>query len=76
MTTTSLTRRLHIPPSSDPWGKTLRRAGLIYVLSRLFVVMGAAIAVAAQAVVDRSNDVVPANGLSGLAAILDSWDGH
>jgi len=38
--------------------------------------MGAAIAVAAQAVVDRSNDVVPANGLSGLAAILDSWDGH
>lgn len=76
MTTTSLSRRLHIPPSSDPWGKTLRRAGLIYLLSRLFVVMGAAIAVAAQAVVDRSNDVVPANGLSGLAAILDSWDGH
>lgn len=38
--------------------------------------MGAAIAVAAQAVVDRTNDVVPANGLSGLAAVLDSWDGH
>ena len=76
MTTTTLTRRLHIPPSSDPWGKTLRRAGLVYIMSRLFVVMGAAIAVASQAVVDRTNDVVPANGLSGLAAILDSWDGH
>ena len=76
MTTTSLSRLLHIPPSTDPWGRTLRKAGLVYLLSRLFVVMGAAIAVAAQAVVDRSNDVEPANGLSGLAAILDSWDGH
>jgi len=76
MTTTSLSRRLHLPAASDPWGKTLRRAGLVYLLSRLFVVMGAAIAVAAQAVVDRTNDVVPANGLKGLAAILDSWDGH
>ena len=76
MTITSLTRRLHIPPASDPWGRTLRRAGLVYLLSRLFVIMGAAIAVAAQAVVDRSNDVKPANGLSGLADILASWDGH
>jgi hypothetical protein len=38
--------------------------------------MGAAIAVAAQAVTDRSNDVEPTNGLSGLADILASWDGH
>ena len=76
MTITSPFRRLHLPPSSDPWGKTLRRAGVVYLMSRLFVVMGAAIAVAAQAVADRTNDVVPANGLKGLAAILDSWDGH
>ena len=76
MTTISLARRLHIPPASDPWGRTLRRAGIVYLLSRLFVIMGAAIAVAAQAVVDRSNDVEPANGLSGLADILASWDGH
>ena len=76
MTITSLTRRLHIPPASDAWGRTLRRAGIVYLLSRLFVVMGAAIAVAAQAVVDRSNDVEPTNGLSGLADILASWDGH
>ena len=76
MTITSLSRRLHIPPSTDPWGRTLRRAGIVYLLSRLFVIMGAAIAVAAQAVVDRSNDVEPTNGLSGLADILASWDGH
>jgi len=76
MTITSPFRRLHLPPSSDPWGKTLRRAGVVYLMSRLFVVMGAAIAVAAQAVTDRTNDIVPANGLKGLAAILDSWDGH
>jgi hypothetical protein len=76
MTIISSPRRLHIPPATDPWGKAIRKAGFVYLLSRLFVIMGAAIAVAAQAVVDRSNDVEPANGLSGLAAILDSWDGH
>lgn len=76
MTRISLAQKLHVPPATDPWGKALRRAGLVYILSRLFVIMGAAVAVAAQAVVDRTNDVVPANGLSGLAAILDSWDGH
>ena len=76
MTATSLTRRFHIPPSTDPWGRTLRKAGIVYLLSRLFVVMGAAIAVAAQAVTDRTDEIEPSNGLSGLAAILDSWDGH
>ena len=76
MTSTSITRRIHLPPSTDPWGKALRKAGIVYLLSRLFVIMGAAIAVAAQAVVDRTNDVEPTNGLSGLADILASWDGH
>ena len=76
MKTTSLTRRLHIPPSTDSWGRTLRRVAVVYVLSRLFVIMGAAIAVAAQAVVDRTNDVEPVNGLSGLADTLANWDGH
>ena len=76
MKTISLTRRLHIPPSTDPWGRTLRRVAVVYVLSRLFVIMGAAIAVAAQAVVDRTNDVEPVNGLSGLADTLANWDGH
>ncbi len=76
MTIISSPLRLHIPPATDPWGKAIRKAGVVYLLSRLFVIMGAAIAVAAQAVADRSNDEEPANGLSGLASILDSWDGH
>jgi Gpi18-like mannosyltransferase len=76
MATPSLSHRLRIPASTDPWGATLRRVAVVYVLSRLFVAMGAAIAVAAQAVVDRTNEVIPNSGLLSLAAILDSWDGH
>ena len=76
MTTPSLSHRLRIPASTDPWGATLRRVAVVYVLSRLFVAMGAAIAVAAQAVVDRTNELIPDSGLLSLAAILDSWDGH
>jgi len=76
MATTSLSQRFQIPTSTDPWGRTLRRVGVVYVLSRIFVAMGAAIAVAAQAVVDRTNEVIPDSGLLSLAAILDSWDGH
>lgn len=76
MTVISSSRRIQLPPATDPWGKALRKAGVVYLLSRLFVIMGAAIAVAAQAVVDRTNDLEPENGFSALAAILDSWDGH
>lgn len=76
MTVISSSRRIQFPAATDPWGKALRKAGLVYLLSRLFVIMGAAIAVAAQAVVDRTNDLEPENGFSALAAILDSWDGH
>jgi Gpi18-like mannosyltransferase len=76
MASTSLSQRLGIPASTDPWGRTLRRVGVVYLLSRIFVTMGAAIAVAAQAVVDRTNEVIPDSGLLSLAAILDSWDGH
>lgn len=65
-----------IPPASDPWGRALRRAGIAYLLSRLFVVMGAAIAVAAQAVEARNNDEEPVGGLTGLVQVLDRWDGH
>ena len=76
MASTSLSQRLRIPAATDPWGRTLRRVCVVYVLSRVFVAMGAAIAVAAQAVTDRTNEVIPDNGLLSLAAILDSWDGH
>lgn len=65
-----------IPPASDPWGRAVRRGAVAYVLSRLFAVMGAAIAVAAQAVWARWNEEEPVNGLTGLVQVFDSWDGH
>ena len=65
-----------VPPASDPWGRAIRRGAVAYILSRLFAVMGAAIAVAAQAVWSRLNDEEPINGLTGLVQVFDSWDGH
>ena len=65
-----------LPPTSDPWQKAVRVGAVAYVLSRVFVVMGAAVAVAADAVWSRLNNETPKGGLSALVAILDSWDGH
>ena len=65
-----------VPRASDPWGRALRRGAIAYLLSRLFCIMGAAIAVAAQAVWARWNDEEPINGLTGLVQVFDSWDGH
>ena len=77
MKTLSLSLRLPVlPPADNPWGRALRRAGIAYLLSRLFVIMGAAIAVTAQAVVARTNNEEPIGGLTGLVQVLDSWDGH
>ncbi len=77
MKTSILSSRLPaLPPATDPWGRALRRAGIAYLLSRLFVVMGAAVAVAAQAVTARTNNEEPVGGLTGLVQVLDSWDGH
>lgn len=77
MKTLSLSSRLPVlPPADNPWGRALRRAGIAYLLSRLFVIMGAAIAVTAQAVVARTNNEEPTGGLTGLVQVLDSWDGH
>jgi Gpi18-like mannosyltransferase len=77
MKTLSNSSRLPVlPPADDPWGRALRRAGIAYLLSRIFVIMGAAIAVAAQAVVARTNNEEPIGGLTGLVQVLDSWDGH
>lgn len=76
MNTASTRTRHIIPPSSDPWGKALRIGAVAYILSRIFVIMGAAIAVAADAVWARLNNEEPPGGFSGLIAILDSWDGH
>ena len=76
MTRLSSSLRSIVPPASDPWGKALRRGFVAYALSRLFVVMGAAIAVAAEAVWSRLNEEEPVSGLTGLVQVLDSWDGH
>jgi Gpi18-like mannosyltransferase len=77
MKTLSLSSRLPVlPPADNPWGRALRRAGIAYLLSRLFVIMGAAIAVTSQAVVARTNNEEPTGGLTGLVQVLDSWDGH
>jgi hypothetical protein len=65
-----------LAPSDSPWGRALRRGFFAYVISRLFVVMGAAIAVAAEAVTARNNDEEPIAGLNGLAQVFASWDGH
>ncbi len=65
-----------LAPAATPWGRALRRGFFAYLLSRLFVVMGAAIAVAAEAVTARTNDEEPTPGLSGLVQVFDSWDGH
>lgn len=65
-----------VPAADDPWGRALRRGAVAYLLSRLFVVMGASIAVASQAVQARVNDEVPVGGLTALAQVFDSWDGH
>lgn len=73
---TSTTPTCSLPDRNDPWRRALWVGAITYVLSRLFVVMGAAVAVAADAVWARLNNEEPKNGFSGLIAVLDSWDGH
>lgn len=54
----------------------LRIGLLAYLLSRVLVVVGAGIAVAAQAVWSRWNGEEPIGGATALVQVLDSWDGH
>ena len=65
-----------IPESTDPWGRAIRRGLFAYLLSRVFVIVGAAIAITADAVQARYKDEIPKGGLTALIEILDSWDGH
>lgn len=70
-------RFLHpLAPADTPWGRALRRGLVAYLLSRLFVLMGAAIAVAAEAVTARTNEEEPIPGITALVQVFDSWDGH
>lgn len=62
---------------TDPeWRDVLRVGMWAYVFSRLLVVVGAGIAVAAQAVWSRWNGEEPVGGARALVQVLDSWDGH
>lgn len=74
-TPSSLLSRI-LPPTSDPWGKAVRVGAVAYVLSRVFVVMGAAVVVATQAVWSRLNNEEPVGGISALVQVFDSWDSH
>lgn len=76
METQKISRFFTLAPASDPWGRALRRAAVAFILSRLFVIMGSAVTIAAQAVWARLNDEEPKGGLSGLAEVFVSWDGH
>lgn len=62
--------------TSDPWRRAIQRAGIAYVLSRLFCIMGASVSVAASAVQARTNEEVPVGGFTALTQVFDSWDGH
>lgn len=76
---TSLTSSL-LPSSNQSdhaeWRQVLRIGLLAYLLSRVLVVVGAGIAVAAQAVWSRWNGEEPVGGATALVQVLDSWDGH
>ena len=72
----SLKIRPVLEPADTPWGRAVRRGFVAYLLSRLFCIMGAAVAVAAQAVWARWNEEEPIPGLTALVQVFDSWDGH
>lgn len=64
-------------PRTDPlWRRALIRGGVAYLVSRLFVVMGAGIAISAEAVTDRRAGREPVGGLAALLDRLALWDGH
>lgn len=65
-----------MPVSDREWSASLRRVGVVYLITRFFVVMGAAIAVSAWAVWARYSKEEPVGGLKGLLDVLVSWDGH
>lgn len=58
------------------WRDAVRSGLFAYLLSRLLVVVGAGIAVAAQAVWSRWNGEEPVGGATALVRVLNSWDGH
>ena len=58
------------------WQRALTRGMFAYLLSRVLVVLGAGVGIAAHAVRDRWEDKVPVEGIHALIRVFDSWDGH
>ena len=62
--------------AASPWQRALYRGMFAYLLSRVLVVLGAGVGIAAHAVRDRWEDKVPVEGIHALVRVFDSWDGH
>lgn len=67
------------PPATDEtslWSRAVRRGMVAYLLSRLFVLAGVGMGIAAHAIRDRWEDKIPVEGVTAVVRALDSWDGH
>jgi len=62
--------------AAAPSTRTVVRAGVMYVISRAFVLSAGAVSVAAWAVMDRNMKKEPKSGLNGLVEFFSIWDGH
>ncbi len=79
MTTTMRDRLTRLTRPESPrssWQRAVRRGMFAYLLSRVLVVLGAGVGIAAHAVRDRWEDKVPVEGIHALIRVFDSWDGH
>ena len=58
------------------WSRAFRRGMFAYLLSRVFVLLGVGMGIAAHAIRDRWEDKIPVEGITAVVRALDSWDGH
>ncbi len=90
-TTTSVDHHAHSPLERAAWRTTMRKVGLVYLFSRLCVIVGAAI-VAAELKADENTRIanfptapwadpqyadkpIPTNAFRPIGDVLTSWDG-
>ena len=73
-----MTLTLEAPTTENPslWSRALRRGMFAYLLSRVFVLLGVGMGIAAHAIRDRWEDKIPVEGITAIVRALDSWDGH
>lgn len=62
-------------PRGPEWTDAVRAGLFAYLLSRVFVIVGCAIAGSSWAVTMRDQGKIPPNGPTLLVQVLDSWDG-